>query len=641
MRDYNAIDIFSNPMSVEDMQDALLGPQTDISQYIQPDDRDLLDKTVEGYEEVVPLPAQMLAGFTLPGMGMDIAAAGKYGRDSFADFSQGNIGSGFGNLGIAALSGLAAVPLVGELANLAKQPLKKGIQSLPTDNPRYAVTRHQEDLYTGNPVADANKMYDRAVRLAPEFNQQIDDIAKSLNLETTLPEFTTKIDAATGQKMGTVKKIPRMVEKSRLKYDKDVTQLTDPIRTRIVVNTPAEEEAVVNLMKNQYKLFDKGRDIKPEGFVDRKLNIQFVGANGEKLVAEVGIITAPMWRASDEAHVLYEEFRSLFPKGMPTDPKELQTISRDIRLKGEALQKGMNDIFRNAKNQIDPDFYFTGKGITGLHGSPAKFDKFDMSKEPLDEFGLPKGLDRYGRGHYFTPRTTEGKKTVASYAGEDGFVYKVEVPSDKLLRVAEPLSRQHPTLRKKLKEILPDDFVKTDPTGDEINFFIENGPIAKSFNDPDGVKFAAWGSPKKVPYGGKLFGEVDGSGYMVIPDDSIIKVTKRSSKTDVKKYAQGGYVAAGSSGRSAPMTPNVFSNASLDIFEPSTKKSATWLGSANDQFDAPGDIKYPRSPSPTGVSTAGPSSHAKYNVSNFSINNSLQKFTKNYNPNDVDIFEVE
>ncbi|MGI9269497.1 MAG: hypothetical protein ACR2PE_03125, partial [Porticoccus sp.] len=72
MRDYNAIDIFNNPMSVEDMQDVLLGPQTDISQYIQPDDRDLLDKTVEGYEEFVPLPAQIAAGFTLPGMAMDI-----------------------------------------------------------------------------------------------------------------------------------------------------------------------------------------------------------------------------------------------------------------------------------------------------------------------------------------------------------------------------------------------------------------------------------------------------------------------------------------------------------------------------------------------------------------------------------------
>ena len=440
----------------------------DIFQEGGPADKDLLDIAVEGYEENVPLPAQMLAGFTLPGMGMDIAAAGKYGRDSFRDFSQGNIGSGFGNLGIAALSGLAAVPLVGELANLAKQPLKKGIASLPSNNPRYEITRHQEDLYTGNPVGDAHRMYDRAVRLAPEFNQQIDDIAKSLNLETTLPEITTKIDAATGQKLGTVKKIPRIVEKSRLKYDKDVTQLTDPIRTRIVVNTPAEEKAVVDLMKNQYKLFDKGRDIKPEGFVDRKLNVQFVGANGENLVAEVGIITAPMWRASDKNHVLYEEFRSLFPKGMPTDSKELELITDNVVNKGRALQKAMSENFGEAKKQIDPDFY----------------------------------------------------------------------------------------------------------------------------------------------------------------------------KTEVKKFSKGGYVTAGSSGRSAPMTPNVFSNAASDISDPSTKKSATWLGSASVQSDLPGDIKYPLYPASVGFTTAGPSSQPKYNVS-LSINPSLHKFTKNYNPNEVDIFEVE
>ena len=440
----------------------------DIFQEGGPADKDLLDIAVEGYEENVPLPAQMLAGFTLPGMGMDIAAAGKYGRDSFRDFSQGNIGSGFGNLGIAALSGLAAVPLVGELANLAKQPLKKGIASLPSNNPKYEITRHQEDLYTGNPVGDAHRMYDRAVRLAPEFNQQIDDIAKSLNLETTLPEITTKIDAATGQKLGTVKKIPRIVEKSRLKYDKDVTQLTDPIRTRIVVNTPAEEKAVVDLMKNQYKLFDKGRDIKPEGFVDRKLNVQFVGANGENLVAEVGIITAPMWRASDKNHVLYEEFRSLFPKGMPTDSKELELITDNVVNKGRALQKAMSENFGEAKKQIDPDFY----------------------------------------------------------------------------------------------------------------------------------------------------------------------------KTEVKKFSKGGYVTAGSSGRSAPMTPNVFSNAASDISDPSTKKSATWLGSASVQSDLPGDIKYPLYPASVGLTTAGPSSQPKYNVS-FSITPSLHKFTKNYNPNEVDIFEVE
>jgi hypothetical protein len=440
----------------------------DIFQEGGPADKDLLDIAVEGYEENVPFLGQVAAGFTPPGMAMDIAAAGKYGRDATRQFLAGNIGQGFGNLGIAALSGLAAVPLVGELANLAKQPLKKGIASLPSATNKTDILKHQADINTGNPLADANKLYDRAVRVAPEFNQQIDDLASNINLKTSLPEQIGKIDGATGQPIGKVKKIPRMVEKARDKYNNDVSQLTDPIRTRVLVKTPAEEEAFVQTLKQNYEVFDKGRIVKPEGFVDRKILIKFTGSNGEPIVGEVSTITAPMWRASDNNHALFEEFRSLFPKGMPTDPKELELITNDVVIKGRALQKAMSENFGEAKKQIDPDFY----------------------------------------------------------------------------------------------------------------------------------------------------------------------------KTKVKKFSKGGYVTAGSSGRSAPMIPNVFSKDAFDISDPSTKKSATWLGIANVQSDLPGDIKYPLYPASVGFTTAGPSSQPKYNVS-FSITPSLQKFTKNYNPNEVDIFEVE
>lgn len=435
---------------------------------------DLLDKAVTGYEENVPLVAQIAAGFTPPGVAADVAAATKYGRDAVRDFTQGRLGQGGANLGIAALSGLGVIPVVGDLARGPKSVLKQmvkadtptgGISSLPKD-PRYGLTRHQEDLFTGNPVADANRMYDRALRIGPEFKTQMDDIAKEFNLETTLPEFGIRIDGDTLLPVGTTKKIPRMVEKARTKYGGDTSQLTDPIRTRIVVNNPAEEEAVAKLIGQRYDVFDKGRDIKPgTGFVDRKINLKFTGSNGEPLVAEVGIITAPMWRAGDQAHKKYEKFRSLFPEGMPTDPTELGKIGRKIRLEGEQLQDEMADIFKTAKNQIDPSFY-------------------DV----------------------------------------------------------------------------------------------------------------------------------------------------------VKKFASGGYVTSGSTGRSLPITPNLFSNDVLDIFSPSTKKSATWLGVATVQSSLPGDIKYPKSSSPTGSKTAGPSSHVKNNVS---IRPSLQKFTNNYNPNDVNVFGVE
>ena len=444
-------------------------------------EKDILDRAVEGYEENVPLVGQIAAGFTYPGMAMDLAAAGKYGRQGVKDFRSGlqNLGSvfgvrkapsqlasGAGNLGIAALSAFGAIPLIGDLARGPKSYLRqlmksqtkqpRGITSLPSQNPRFGVTRHQQDLSTGNPIEEANKMYDRAVRIGPEFKNQIDDIAQQFNLKTNLPESRIVIDGGTGIERGLTKKIPRIVEKARDKYEGDVTQITDPIRRRIIVKNPAEEEAVAKAINQKYDGFDKGREIKEgTGFVDRKINIKFTGSNGESLIAEVGIITEPMWRASDLAHKKYERFRSLFPEGMPTDPTELGKINRTIRLEGETLLKEMEEIMSDAKSQIDPNFY-----------------------------------------------------------GE------------------------------------------------------------------------------------------------------------------VKKFFKGGYVSYGNSGSSAPIIPNDFSNATLDIFAPSTKKSATWLGVANVQSELSGVMKYPKSASPTGLRTAGPSSHLKYNVS---IPQSIQENAQTYN----------
>jgi len=394
------------------------------------------------------------------------------GIASFVPFLSGELARVEGDklgetLGLLDALGPAAVPAKAAAKVATKAvDLNKGIASIPTPtNPRYDLTRHQEDLFTGNPIADANKMYDRALRLGPEFKSQIDNVASELNLETTLPELGIKIDSDTLLPVGTTKKIPRMIEKAKGKYEGDISQVTDPIRTRIVVNNPAEEESVAKLIGQKYDVFDKGREIKEgTGFVDRKINIKFTGSNGEPLVGEVGIITAPMWRASDKAHKKYERFRSLFPQGMPTDPIELGKINRNVRLEGEKLLKEMDEIFKNAKDQIDPNFYDT-----------------------------------------------------------------------------------------------------------------------------------------------------------------------------VKKFAEGGYVTSGSSGRSLPITPNFVSKSVLDIFDPSTKKSTTWFGAATVQSGLPEVKKYPKSASPIGFSTAGPSSHVKYNVS---IDSSLQKFTNNYNTKDINIFDT-
>ena len=582
MRNINDINIFDRSMSLEDMNDMLLtDPQTDISPYIKSDNRDFLDRGIEEYEANVPLPAQMLAGFTLPGMAIDFAAAGKYGRDATRQFREGNVGQGFGNLGIAALSGLAAVPLIGELANLAKQPLKKGIASLPSATNKADILKHQADINTGNPLADANKLYDRAVRVAPEFNQQIDDLASNINLKTSLPEQIGKIDGATGQPIGKVKKIPRMVEKARDKYNNDVSQLTDPIRTRVLVKTPAEEEAFVQMLKQNYEVFDKGRLVKPEGFVDRKILLKFTGSNGEQIVGEVSTITAPMWRASDTNHALFEEFRSLFPKGMPTDPKELDLITDNVVKKGKVLQKAMAENFGEAKKQIDPDFYnvvgSSKKGIANLDVA---------SKDLLEEFNLRGGakLDSQNNVtlyHRTNKESADKIKKTGKMVGKEDRIYFSTKPSGAIKGY-----------------------------GDEL---VEVKIPIKDLNIED-----------------------------IFTDEVHVTLKSNSKPTDVavKKFASGGYVTAGSSGRSAPITPNIFEKSDFDISNPSTKKSATWLGIASVQSELPGDMKYPLYPASVGLTTAGPSSQPKYNVS-LSITPSLQKFTKNYNPNDVDIFEVE
>ena len=471
MQSISGINIFDSPMSPEDMQDILLGPQTDISQYIKPDDRDILDRGIEEFEENVPLAAQIGYGVTPPGMVHDVITAGKYGRDAFRDFGEGQVKAGLINTGIAGLSALGAIPLIGDLARGPKSALKKGLASLDSSkalDERAVIRAHQADLNTGNPLADAYKMRARAERLSPEFQELTQNLARSLNLETTLPELAGKFGSV-GEPFGTIKGIPRIVEKTRDKYKGDISALTDPIRQRIVVNTPAEEEAFVKLLGDSgYQFFDKGRVVKPEGFVDRKMNLAFTGSNGERLVAEIGLITAPMWRASTKQHDFYEEFRTLLPDGMPKSIKERMKLSDDVFKKAKELDDKMKQIFADAKSQIDPAFY----------------DELDI----------------------------------------------------------------------------------------------------------------------------------------------------------IKKFAKGGYVTSGSSGKSAPITPNLLSKASFDIFEPSSTKSATCLGVAIDQSDSSNAMKKPSLPSSYDSMTAGPSSHVKYNLS---IKPSLQKFTNNYNLNDVSIFEVE
>ena len=77
--------------------------------------KDLLDRSVEAYDENVPLLGKLAIGVTPQGLAIDAAEVGKYGRDAYRDFGSGDLGSGAMNLGIAGLSALGFIPFVGDL----------------------------------------------------------------------------------------------------------------------------------------------------------------------------------------------------------------------------------------------------------------------------------------------------------------------------------------------------------------------------------------------------------------------------------------------------------------------------------------------------------------------------------------------
>lgn len=343
--------------------------------------KDILDRAVEGYEENVPLLGQIAAGFTPPGIAMDVAAAGKYGRDAFKEFKQGNIGSGFKNLGVAGLSGLAAVPLLGEATRPFKSALKSidsapgpaGITTLKVDpiptpavmpvpgNPvfegklRMQGPRVEKDFQTQfnkhqSAASSPEKLFGTSLKLNPEFQTVIAKVADDFGLERALTR-NNKVDYDTGQTAFQIKTMPRIIEKSNTKYGGDPTQITDAIRNRIFVETPAQADAVAKAISDIFPTVDSGTQIyKKFGFIDRKLNIQFTGSSGEKMIGEIGVITKPMADASDQAHKLYEAFRTPL-KGLPAGSANSSVVREGLR-----LEKAMQDIFNPAQAKIDPAF---------------------------------------------------------------------------------------------------------------------------------------------------------------------------------------------------------------------------------------------------------------------------------------------
>tara|TARA_R100001460_G_C3557476_1_gene175597 strand:- start:1534 stop:3210 length:1677 start_codon:yes stop_codon:yes gene_type:complete len=494
------------------------------------DDRDLLDRAVETYEEEVPLLAQIGIGFTPQGIAIDAAETAKYGRDAYRDFSKGNLKSGFMNTGIAGLSALGAVPIVGDalkyfgkkpLKNLLEESIKKTPDSLevPIKNINFSTTskgsgrgldaknmmesagdefsykgvtinkrqpievlQNQDGTYealggnttlrilsesdvqnvpvkvfnnvdefkqydnfrkqnkkavrqqqaqelqpeinsptleeltrklggeklekevarqfnnTANNFVDANDMFRVAKELNGGFQKSMEDVAQGLGFRTVGNPGESlisqgvpvgKIDLDTGFPAGQVKKPNRIEEKAELKYDKDVNQLTDAIRTRILVNSTDDAEKVVQELQKKYRIIDSGNQRNAMGMRDRKLNLLYQDPKtGKTIISEVGITHPEMHKAAEKSHKLYENWRTTMReyKGVTEMPPEVR--------QGLINQENtMRYYFRQADQKIDPSWIDNlvskpGKSLTPDWDSSFSFaEKFATGGQVLGNVG--------------------------------------------------------------------------------------------------------------------------------------------------------------------------------------------------------------------------------------------------------------
>lgn len=90
---------------------------------------DPLDVAVGAYEQM-PLFQQIAMGMTPPGLAIDVTEAAKYGRDAYRSLTEGEYGPAAMAGGIAGLSLLGLVPLVGDVAKAGGKAAIRGIEGL-------------------------------------------------------------------------------------------------------------------------------------------------------------------------------------------------------------------------------------------------------------------------------------------------------------------------------------------------------------------------------------------------------------------------------------------------------------------------------------------------------------------------------
>ena len=162
----------------------------------------------------------------------------------------------------------------------------------------YSVTQRMIDTQHGD-LSTPEQMAARAEAIGPSFQDSVREVTDQLGLDKS-------------ETFG-VKTLSSLADKINRGYP--LEQVTDSIRTRVMVNNAEEAEQAARMIAEKMPLQDRGWQKIPEtGYFDRKLNVMHTGPDGQTLIGEIQITTPEMVRAQESGHRYYEVERKLIER---------------------------------------------------------------------------------------------------------------------------------------------------------------------------------------------------------------------------------------------------------------------------------------------------------------------------------------
>ena len=238
-------------------------------------------------------------------------------------------------------------------------------------------------------IKSPEELFDSAKRINPAFQDEIEALAKEKGYRTVQspgepltdpdllehldPKSRIPIDLRTGSFPGTVKSLERMTEKASQKYFGDASQITDPIRTRIVTETTEQADDIAAALAKRYAVKDSGNQVNMFNYRDRKLNIQYTHPEtGEKIIAEVSLVSTPMHKAATEAHDSFKLWRTISDQYKNVGDMPVEIYDEWMKLK-----RTQDKIFNKAYKLLDPSWqaddivkkFALGGAVYGSSGS--------------------------------------------------------------------------------------------------------------------------------------------------------------------------------------------------------------------------------------------------------------------------------